>query len=321
MEMAYHDNNKRELEITRHVSLRQLDPQALLTFRITGSCTITIPEWLYDRDCPGHYMRRIKNVRLSIPSVVGPYTGVNCTLSLRSSSIRVSPLLTNGVYARDTTQTDARFLDNYGATDVIVTSSGSNDSGMFETNLRDERFLPFEGAGAISTWTLSLPQTFRTFDYSTISFVILHVRYTARRAGDPLGSAATTYLGLMLDGQVPSIPSSQALMFCLKYDFPTEWAAFVAGLGANPFKVTLEKQSFPYIAQSALRLTVDSVTLYAGTGDKVESSSPLPTSGLAAAGLAPINGPVSLSFPQDSVLTPNQSQLVFMVLQYHFGKN
>ena len=29
LEMAYHDNNKRELEMTRHVSLRQLDPMAL----------------------------------------------------------------------------------------------------------------------------------------------------------------------------------------------------------------------------------------------------------------------------------------------------
>ena len=31
MEMAYHDNNKRELELTRHVSLRQLNPVALLS--------------------------------------------------------------------------------------------------------------------------------------------------------------------------------------------------------------------------------------------------------------------------------------------------
>ena len=60
LEMAYHDNNKRELEMTRHVSLRQLDPMALIQFRVTGACTVTIPEWLYDRDCPGHYMRRIK---------------------------------------------------------------------------------------------------------------------------------------------------------------------------------------------------------------------------------------------------------------------
>ena len=58
-------------------------------------------------------------------------------------------------------QDDGRFTDYFGSTDVIVTSGGVNDSGMFETNLRDERFLPFEGAGAISTWSLSLPAELR----------------------------------------------------------------------------------------------------------------------------------------------------------------
>jgi len=81
MEMAYHDNNKRELELTKHVSLRQLDPVALLMLRATGTCEVTVPEWLYDLDAPGHYMRRIKSVALSIPSVSGPYTSVNCTLT------------------------------------------------------------------------------------------------------------------------------------------------------------------------------------------------------------------------------------------------
>jgi Tc toxin complex TcA C-terminal TcB-binding domain len=75
MEMAYLDNNKRELEITRNISLRQLDPVQLLALRSTGTCTFNVPEWLYDRDCPGHYMRRIKSVALSIPSVVGPLYG------------------------------------------------------------------------------------------------------------------------------------------------------------------------------------------------------------------------------------------------------
>ena len=33
-----------------------------------------------------------------------------------------------------------------------------NDSGLFEPNLRDERYLPFEGCGAISSWCLELPK-------------------------------------------------------------------------------------------------------------------------------------------------------------------
>ncbi len=79
-------------------------------------------------------MRQIKNVSPSVPSVAGPCTSLNCTLSLRSSTVRVSPLLSNGLYARDTTQADGRFAGYFGATDTIVTGGGTNDAGMFETN-------------------------------------------------------------------------------------------------------------------------------------------------------------------------------------------
>ena len=315
MEMAYHNNNLRELEITRHVSLRQLDPFALLTLRITGSCTTAIPEWLYDRDCPGHYLRRIKSVGISIPSVVGSFTSVNCTLSLQSSTLRVSPLLNGGVYARDTTQDDSRFVDYFSGAESIVTSTGSNDSGMFETNLKDERFLPFEGAGAVSTWTLTLPSQLRTFDYTTISDVILHVRYTAREAGNPLGSQATTELITMLDaaGQ-----SGQFLMFCLRFDFPTEWSAFVNA--ASQFSVVLQKSYFPYAVQSARRITIDSVTTYAASGAKIASFSHNSNVNLddLSSNLTAV-GSANLILPQDQVMTPVLTQQVFLVLQYHFG--
>src|SRR5260370_13951069 len=164
MEMAYHDNNKRELEITRHVSLRQLDPLALLSLKLTGRCELAIPEWLYDLDCPGLYMRRIKTVALSLPAVVGPYTTINCTLTLLRSTVRKKPELKNGTYARDLSGEDDRFVDYVGGAQLIVTSGGTSDAGMFEANLRDERFLPFEGPGAISAWPLGLPKAFPPFD-------------------------------------------------------------------------------------------------------------------------------------------------------------
>ena len=90
MEDAFHELNQREYELTRHVSLRQLDPVALLTLRATGACEVSLPESLFDLDCPGHYFRRLKSVALSIPSVAGPYSGLACTLTLLSSSMRVS---------------------------------------------------------------------------------------------------------------------------------------------------------------------------------------------------------------------------------------
>jgi hypothetical protein len=90
--------------------------------------------------------------------------------------------------------------------------------------------------------------------------VLLHMKYTAREAGDPTGSQATRELIAMFDtaGQ-----SSQSLLFCLRYDFPTEWSAFVNGSGN--FQVILQKSYFPYGVQSARRIMIDSVVTYAGT--------------------------------------------------------
>ena len=241
MEMAYHDNNRRELELTRHVSLRQLDPLALLTLKTTGTCNVTIPEWLYDRDHPGHYMRRIKNVSVSVPAVVGPYAGDNCTLSLKESRIRTSPALREGKYLWQGPEDD-RFAVLPGGMQSIVTSGANNDSGLFETNLRDERFLPFEGAGAISSWKLDLPREYPSFDHSTISDVILHVRYTARQGVQP--GVVNAALGELFD---PASQSGLALLFSLPHDFPTEWAAFVNGTG--PFAATIRADYFPYFAQ------------------------------------------------------------------------
>jgi Tc toxin complex TcA C-terminal TcB-binding domain len=76
MEIAYLEQNRREYEITKHVSLNQVDPLALMQLRQTGACSVRLPEALFDLDFPGHYMRRIKSVSVSIPCVTGPYTGV-----------------------------------------------------------------------------------------------------------------------------------------------------------------------------------------------------------------------------------------------------
>jgi len=253
MECAYYDNNKRELELTSHVSLRQLDPVALLALRSTGTCTVSIPEWLFDRDCPGHYLRRIKTVALSIPSVAGPFSSVNCTLSLLRSSLRTSAALTDGEYLRQGADDD-RFIDYIGAQQAIVTSTAVADSGLFETNLHDDRFLPFEGAGAESIWKLELPTDYPAFDYSTISDVILHLRYTARR-----GVEASKVSAALQELFQRAEQTGLALLFSLRHDFPNEWQEFVSGSG--DFSATVQSTHFPYFTQSK-PVTIVGLELY-----------------------------------------------------------
>lgn len=256
MEMAYHDHNRREYELTRHVSLLQVDPTALLSLRTTGSCTVSLPEALFDMDGPGHYFRRIKTVALSLPSVTGPHASVNCTLTLLKSSIRTTATVGDGDYARSDEGDDDRFVDIHNGIQSTVTSSGRNDSGLFETNLRDERFLPFEGAGAVSEWRLELPSEVRQFDYDTISDVVLHLRYTAREGGAALREAAVDHLESRIEA-AESVGSVR--LFSVRHDFPTEWARFRSvelgdGTTTAPLTIELREEHYPFWSHQKGRL-------------------------------------------------------------------
>ncbi len=256
MDVAYLDANKREYELVRNVSLRDLDPVALLRLRQDGECFVDVPEACFDLATPGHYMRRLKTVALSIPSVTGPYTPVPCTLTLESNSIRTSPD-TAGGYGRNKNNPDSRFRDNVVGLQSIVTSQAQQDSGLFETSLRDDRYLPFEGAGAISRWKLELPKEFRQFDYETISDVILHIRYTAREGGGQLRDEATEHVkSLVKDAQAVG----SVRLFSVRHEFPTEWANFQ---GQTPsqnrrFKLSLElrPEYYPFWSQGRLNSVV-----------------------------------------------------------------
>ena len=172
LEVAYLEQNKREYEVTKHISLRQLDPIALLKLREKGECFISVPETLFDLDYPGHYMRRIKSVSLSIPCVIGSYTSVSSTLTLTQSKVR------RNSSTKENYADEANYTIDFISTQSIATSRAQSDSGLFELNFRDERYLPFEYAGVISEWKVELPKEFRQFDYNTITDVIIHMNYT-----------------------------------------------------------------------------------------------------------------------------------------------
>ena len=173
MEKAYLDENVREYELTKHLSLRLHFPLEFLRLRTTGRCEIEIPEWMFDLDSPGMYMRRIKSVSLTIPCVTGPYTGVHCRLTLLGSTTRVDPVLRPPAHEccyppepccddcgdedrlgreYELCPDDPRAVRQHDARQAIATSSGQNDSGLFQLNFDDPRYLPFEYMGAVSRW-------------------------------------------------------------------------------------------------------------------------------------------------------------------------
>lgn len=252
MEKAYLDENVREYELTKHISLRLHYPLEFLSLQATGHCEIEIPEWMFDLDYPGHFMRRIKNVTLTIPCVVGPYTGVHCRLTLLSSSTRVDPCLIDPLGSccnkklkngYSPISDDPRIVKQYAANEAVATSSGQNDSGMFELNFRDERYLPFEFAGAISRWRIELPRENNNFSFDTLSDVVLHLNYTAREGGDLLRNAA--------NGIAQSHLSGDGLQyFNVRHDFPDAWQFFQGSHddknGRRNLNLRLNRSMFPY---------------------------------------------------------------------------
>ena|GEM_PF-1418992 len=262
LEGAYLDQNKREYEITKSISLVLLDPLAIITLKETGQCLVNLPEAYFDMDYPGHYMRRIKSVGLTIPCVTGPYTSVNCTLTLMQSKIRSNNRLSSqsvAGYVETPVGSDPRFFYNYSATQSVATSTAQNDSGMFEVNFRDERYLPFEGNGAISQWLISMPPDCNAFDFETITDVILNLKYTARDGGLVFGSvakAATNLPGPQAQtglvaggGSFPAKQTNLTRFFSLKHEFPTHWYQFFNP--ANPtlgqvFQFVLGQERFPF---------------------------------------------------------------------------
>jgi hypothetical protein len=234
LERAYLETDYRELEVEQSFSLAQYDPAALAALREVGECSFKVPELFFDLAYPGHYRRRIKAVRVSLPCVVGPYANASATLKLLDSELRLEP-------------TASPIPGRPRHSVSIAASSGQNDGGVFEFNFRDERYMPFEGSGAVSTWQLSLPKAFRQFDYGTISDVVLRISYTAEQdetlrkaVDDALGTAATSLRQRLQSGGLP-------LLLSLRRDLPDVWRKLVTTPEGGDVEVTIDERHLPVV--------------------------------------------------------------------------
>lgn len=231
IERRYIETNYRTLEIEQSFSLLQFDPQALIQLRKTGSCRISVPEVFFDIVYPGQYRRRIKAVRLTIPCVVGPYGSVGAVLTLNSSAVRSQPKYD----AASLVPVTLRHLT------TVASSSAQNDSGVFEFSFRDERYMPFEGAGAVSEWTLKLPTGIRTFDYETIADVILRIAYTAIQDPDAT-RADQVSTAVLKEFQTKGITR----IFSLRNEFPMVWSQLLRNPIGTDVPLTITSAHLPF---------------------------------------------------------------------------
>jgi hypothetical protein len=264
MERKYIETNHRKNEIDQTFSLTQISPSALLSLKQTGTCEFEIPEIFLDLFYPGQYRRRIQSVRLTIPSVTGPYTNISATLSLMSSQIRMEAKLG---------QTELKEVPK-SRTTVIATSTAQNDAGVFQVNFKDERYMPFEGAGVISKWKLSLPKNFRQFDYQTVNDVIVHISYTAEY--DELFRDKVEEQSAVIEGTLTNVLSEYPLArtLSLRQEFSTDFHRLTEQPVNTPVTFKIQDKHFPFFLNGkTLSITKAKLVLITAPGQTVSNVS------------------------------------------------
>ncbi len=191
MDNAWLTRHTRALNITRSFSLRDRLGDgwaAFLSDLNAGKATFSLSEKDFDLDYPGHYLRQISDVSVTLPADIGPYQNVRATLTQTANSLVLKADLDAVKYLKDNkTGSPANVKRNLNASQEIALSAGLDDNGTPVWSASDSRYLPFEGTGAVSDWLLAFPNPTAADQQqllSSLNDVIVTLDYTARNGGD-----------------------------------------------------------------------------------------------------------------------------------------
>jgi hypothetical protein len=224
MEVAYLEDNVREREIMRSLSLASLDPVAMEHLREAGKTEFDVPEALFDLDHGHMWYRKLRSVTTTISAVSGRFASVSGRLRLLSSGFRQS--------------SSAIVLG--GTIEAVSLSHGQDDPGVFQLDHGDPRYVPFEQKGAVARWALELAGAaddngLKQMDWRQISDVVLTLRYTARVPPvDPVPPTSVSP-GSFICRKDPDFNGIKVAWSAVR-DFPDAWQRFVDP-GSDDFKV------------------------------------------------------------------------------------
>ncbi|EAY28277.1 Tc toxin subunit A-related protein [Microscilla marina] len=261
MEKAYIEQDSRSLEITKNISLLKLDPLAFLQLKNKGMCEFRLNESLFDYDFPGHYNRQIKTISLAFD--IGEGQTINATLTQLNNKVVMEPdakavkYLLNPVEEQPSSirtdwkvnqQVALSYVDEY-----------TENNGMFEMNFADERYLPFEGTGAVSSWRLELGGKQGDYNLNDLLDVTVKLRYTADQGGENFAAAVKGALK----------PYETASFFDLAYNFPDQWNELMLGDGKE-MTLNIRRDMFPAMASARI---MGILVRYQYEGDKTATFS------------------------------------------------
>ena len=243
MEKAYLETDSRRLEITKNISLLELDPIALLDLKTKGVCQFRLTEALFDYDFPGHYNRQTKTISLAFD--VGEGQHVNATLTQLSSKLVMATDIKAVKHLIDpTNEATGNVRVNWRANQQVALShvdQYTENNGMFELNFGDERYLPFEGTGAVSNWRLELNGMKGSYNPADLLDVTIKLRYTAKQGGSRFANEVKGVLK----------PYHATSFFDVAYNFTEAWAALTEG-DRDTVEIVLTRDMFPNMSSSKI---------------------------------------------------------------------
>ena len=183
MEKAYLENDVHEMEITRPISLRELQEKAddyeiddtlyvnpLNKIREDGACNFQLTEKFFENEFSNLSFLRIKDVQIHVKLTENASLNyLNAKLTLTAASIYGYSVLSSGSLSAS-----------------MVASLVHQEPNNFATPFSSEKLGVFEGYGTVSKWTLvlnGLKQEKEADDYP-IDDVIVYLTYTAREGGE-----------------------------------------------------------------------------------------------------------------------------------------
>lgn len=159
-------------------------------------------------------------------------------------------------------------------------------------SFRDERYLPFEGAGAISSWHIKLNKDLPQFDFTSLSDVVIHLNYTAREGGELLRSKTVEEFNKKLnDLALAESRCGLFRVFDLKREYSDKWYKFLHP--ANPADdqaLVLDDlpDRLPYFTRSFTTKKVKQIELVAQMKDDATYKVMLSPLGTTEADLLPL---------------------------------
>jgi hypothetical protein len=189
--------------MTKTISLAQLDPVSFQQFLESGIFRFTTPMVLFDKDFPGHYLRLIKQVRVSVVALIPPTQGIRATLGNTGIS-RVITVDNDGNFTPTIVRRDPQ---------LVALSSPANATGIFDLTGQPAMLLPFEDLGVDTSWVYIMARAANPIDYTSVVDILLSIDYTALDSPD--------YRRQVLQGLDSSVSADRAYSF--RQQFADAW--------------------------------------------------------------------------------------------------